>query len=89
VVVPGQGGPARINALEDLIEAGSVEGIVHLVANGLAAVRDPDRQRFYAERNITDLDELRVAQSSEEVREFEEVTTSARRSDGRTRRRAG
>lgn len=78
-VLPGQSGPQRLDALEDLIEQGTVDGVIHLVANGLAVVRDPTRRHAYAQRGIATVDQLRAVHLQEELREFEEVAAAIRK----------
>lgn len=85
-VVPGQGGPRRLDALEDLIEGGEVDGVIHVVANGLAVVRDAAQRQSYASRGVVTIDQLRALHLHEELRDFEEVAAAVRKGRRKAKR---
>lgn len=79
-VIPGQRElPQRLDALEDLIESHRVDGVVHLVANGLATVRQPEVRRSYLAQGVTSIAALQGVQRDEEVAEFRQVVEAIRK----------
>jgi GTPase SAR1 family protein len=79
-VIPGQGSSARLDALDEFFnddETSSIDGVIHVVANGMSFVRNEFTPKL---RSVDSLADYQRERFEEEIRDLNEVCELIRKS---------
>lgn len=77
-IVPGQDTPVRAETLDSAFRRGKrVDGVIHVVADGFASLREATAERELIERGVS-LDSYRAERKAAELGDFREVSQGIR-----------
>src|SRR5262249_43125626 len=80
-VVPGQEAQTRLETLDDLFDSKkTIDGLVHVVANGFSEIRNPTARKVQVEKGIDSIQKFRESQQKLELDDLIDMCKTVRSS---------